>query len=264
MEKFVYVTKQDIVEGLRTAGVDKGQHIIVHASLKSFGFVVGGAEVIVEAVLDVVGPEGTVITPAQTWKNLDPDIGVHWDVPEAYHQMIREEWPAFNKDITPSIGMGRVAEAVRVWPKSFRSNHPARSFAAVGSQAEYLTENHDLRNIFGEDSPLDRLYRLGGKVLLLGVGYDKNTSIHLAETKADFPTKKFTTESSAVMVDGQRQWVSYETQDVDDEDFVQLGSDYDRDGVVEVVKIGNADVRFLDQKSFVDYCVQWLEDHRKA
>ncbi len=262
MDKFVYVTKRELVQGLKDAGLKKGDHVIVHGSLKAFGFIVGGAEVVVEAILDLIGPEGTMMAPAQTWKNLDPDIGVHWDVPKEYHPMIREEWPAFNKDVTPSIGMGRIAEAIRVWPGAFRSNHPARSFAAVGAKADYLTQDHDLSNIFGQGSPLDKLYGLGGKILLLGVGYDKNTSIHLAETRADFKGKKWTRESSAILVDGVRKWVSYETQDVDDSDFVELGNDYDRDGSVKVVQIGKADVRCLDMHNFVDYTLDWLEKHR--
>ena len=262
MVEFVYVTQRDLETGFQEAGLRRGDQVIVHASLKKLGFVVGGAETVVEAILNVIGPEGTLMAPAQTWKNLDPDIGVHWDVPKDYHQMIREEWPAYNKDITPSIGMGRVAEAIRVWPGSHRSDHPARSFAAVGAHGDEFTRDHDLHQIFGEGSPLHKLYEKGGKILLLGVGYDKNTSIHLAETRADFPGKRYTTESSAVMVHGRREWISYETQEVDDSDFVALGEDYDRDGHVQVLKIGSGEVRLIDMRAFVDYCVDWFENHR--
>ncbi len=263
MDKFVYVTKQDIVEGLHRSGLKSGDHLIAHGSLKSFGFVVGGAETVVQAILEVIGKEGTLMAPAQTWKNLDPETGVHWDVPKSQWQMIRDEWPAFDKAVTPSIGMGKIAESIRIWPESKRSNHPARSFAAVGAKAEYLTENHDLSNIFGQDSPLHRLYLIGGKILLLGVFHDKNTSIHLAETRAEFTGKRFTTESSAVEVDGERRWISYETQDVDDCDFVQLGESYEKDRKVAPVVIGNAEVRCIDQVDFVDYAVSWLEENRK-
>ena len=60
---------------------------------------------------------------------------------------------------------------------------------AWGRYAKYLTENHDLSNIFGDGSPIGKLYELDGYVLLIGVGYDKNTSLHLADVRADYPGK---------------------------------------------------------------------------
>ncbi len=81
--------------------------------------------------------------------------------------------------------------------------------AAWGKHAEYLTKDHDLSNIFGEGSPIGKLYELDGKVLLIGVGYDKNTSIHLADVLAKYPGKHNCTEHSAVMEDGKifRQYI---------------------------------------------------------
>lgn len=69
--------------------------------------------------------------------------------------------------------MGAVAEMFRQMPGSIRSDHPARSVCAWGKHAAYLTENHDLSNIFGDGSPIGKLYKLNGKVLPLGTGYGK-------------------------------------------------------------------------------------------
>ena len=95
--------------------------------------------------------------------------------------------------------MGAVAEMFRKWPGTLRSDHSARSVAANGKYAEYLTTGHDLSNIFGEGSPIGKLYELDGYVLLIGVGYDKNTSLHLADVRAEYPGKHDTTEYSAVI-----------------------------------------------------------------
>lgn len=257
------ITYKELYEQLKACGIEEGGHIFAHISLSSLGFVVGGEETVIRVLIDLVGPEGTLMMPAQTWKNLDPTVGVHWEEPEEWWDIIRENWPAYDKKVTPAVGMGVVARMFCIWPGVERSDHPARSVAAYGKYAKYLTENHELSNIFGPDSPVDKFYKIGGQILLIGVGYDKNTSIHLAETRVDFPGKKFTTEHSAVMVEGERQWVSYETQDVDDVDFLEIGQAYDKEGPVQVHKVGQADVRYFSQPPFVDWAVKWLEENRK-
>ncbi|MFC5701507.1 aminoglycoside N(3)-acetyltransferase [Cohnella faecalis] len=262
-ETRVVLTKEDLIDQFKSCGVAEGQTIFVHTSLKSLGFVVGGAETVIRALLEIVGEEGTLMMPSQTWKNLDPTTGVHWEVPVEWWPIIRENWPAYDKEVTPAIGMGTVAEMLRKWPGASRSDHPARSIAAVGKHADYLTKDHDLSVIFGKGSPVDKLYELDGHILLIGVGYDKNTSLHLAETRADFPTKRFADESSAIMIDGRRTWVTYNTQAVDDEDFVRLGEEYDAAHSILVHKVGNADVRLLRQRPLVDWSVQWMEKNRK-
>ncbi|NMO94370.1 AAC(3) family N-acetyltransferase [Paenibacillus lemnae] len=256
-------TQEDLMFDLTQAGLKEGQTVIVHISLSKLGFVVGGAETLIRAMLKIVGPEGTLMVPSQTWKNLDPAAGVHWEEPQEWWPTIRQHWPAYDKHVTPAIGMGVTAEMLRRWPGAFRSDHPARSFAAVGRHAEYLTANHDLSNIFGQDSPLDKLYQLNGHILLLGVGYDKCTSLHLVETRAHYPGKSSMQESSAMLVDGQRQWVTYETLAVDDADFRDLGAAYDQLRNVQVHRIGNAVARLLEQRDLVDWAVSWMEANRK-
>ena len=116
------VVKQDVLDALVALGVKSGQTIMVHTSLSSLGFVCGGAQIIIEALLETVGNEGTIVMPTQSWKNLDPCAGVHWDEPEAWWPIIRENWPAYHKDITPTNTMGAVAEMFRKWPGTLRSD----------------------------------------------------------------------------------------------------------------------------------------------
>ncbi len=257
------ILPEEIEKGLREAGLSAGDQVIVHTSLGSMGYVCGGAQTVIEALLKIVGEDGTVMMPTQSWKNLDPMAGVHWETAETDWPKIRQFWPAYDKDITPTNTMGAVAEMFRRWPGSIRSDHPARSFAAHGKNAEYLVENHDLCDIFGESSPIGKLYALGGKVLLIGVDYDKNTSLHLADVRADYPGKHTATESSAMLVNGERKWVSYETLYVDGEDFIDIGRAFEKAHPVKTTKIGNATVRCMDQRALVDFAVTWIEKNRK-
>lgn len=257
------VLKKDLVRCFNELGIKKGQNVMVHTSLSSLGFVCGGPQIVIEALINAVGEEGTIMMPTQSWKNLDPDIGVHWEEPKEWYQIIRDNWPAYDKRITPTNTMGQVAEMFRSWPGAMRSDHPARSVAAWGKNAEYLTKDHDLSNIFGKGSPIDRLYNLDGYVLLIGCGYDKNTSIHLADAVADYPSKHNEINSSAVMVNGERKWVSYETLAVDGEDFVQIGEDFEKTHEVKTTVVGNAVLRFMRQRDIVDYAVKWIEKNRR-
>ena len=257
------VLKEDIKVALKQVGVQSGQAIMVHTSLSSLGFVCGGAQMVIEALIESVGEEGTIMMPTQSWKNLDPEAGVHWEEPKEWWQTIRDNWPAYDKDITPTNTMGAVAEMFRKWPGTKRSDHPARSVAAWGKQAEYLTRNHDLSNIFGEDSPVGKLYALDGYVLLIGVDYDKNTSMHLADVRADYPSKHMTKESSAIMENDNRVWKTYETLYVDGEDFCDIGKAFEKECRVEKVMLGNGTLTFMKQRELVDFAVRWIEKYRR-
>ena len=256
------VLKQDVLDALSAVGMRPGQTVMVHCSLSSLGYVCGGAQPVIEALLQTVGETGTVMMPAQSWKNLDPASGVHWQEPQEWWQLIRDNWPAYDKRITPTNTMGAVAEMFRTWPGTLRSDHPARSVAANGSYAQFLTENHDLSNIFGDGSPIARLYDLDGYVLLVGVGYDKNTSLHLADVRAEYPGKHDCVEHSAIVENGRRVWKEYRTLFVDGEDFDEIGAAFERECSVRTVPLGNGMIRFMRQRELVDFAVDWIERHR--
>lgn len=258
------VVKDDIVRALKKVGVCGGQTIMVHTSLSSLGFVCGGAQTVIEALIECVDDNGTIMMPAQSWKNLDPEAGVHWEEPKQWWQIIRDNWPAYNKEITPTNTMGAVAEMFRKWPGTMRSDHPARSVAAFGKYAEYLTENHDLSNIFGDGSPVGKLYELDGYVLLIGVGYDKNTSLHLADERAEYPGRHLVTEHSAVMIDGKREWVAYRTLYVDGKDFERIGQAFELQGKTARTSLGNGSICLMRQRDIVDFAVDWIQRNRKS
>ncbi len=257
------ILPEEFEKSLLEVGLTKDDNVIVHTSLGSLGYVCGGAQTIIEVLLKIVGTGGTIMMPSQSWKNLDPSTGVHWEISESDWAKIRDFWPAYNKAITPTNTMGAVAEMFRSWPDSLRSDHPARSFVANGKHANYLIENHDLNDIFGDESPIGKLYSLNGKVLLIGVDYDKNTSLHLADVRANYESKHNVTESSAMLVNGKREWVSYETLYVDGEDFIDIGNAFEASNPVKTTKIGNATIKCMEQRTLVDFAVSWIENNRK-
>lgn len=159
--------------------------------------------------------------------------------------------------------MGVIPELFRTWPGVIRSSHPICSFAALGPNAVELTRDHDLHKEFGENSPIGRLYQLDGHVLLLGVPHGNNTSIHLAEFRATWPSKHTQPEGTAILVDGQRRWVEFDRLDLNDEDFDAIGEAYETLHNIPVHKVGQADVHFLRQRPLIDFAVEWMQTHRQ-
>lgn len=258
------VIKADVIDALKRIGVKEGDDVIVHTSLKNLGYVCGGAQVIIEALTETIGKAGTIMMPTQTWKNLDPSYGVHWEEPEEWWDLIRENWPAYDKDITPTNTMGAVSEMFRRWPEALRSDHPVRSFAAWGKKAEFLTSGHGLEDIFGNTSPVGKLYDLDGYVLMIGVGYDKNTSFHLADERAKYQGKRKENNSCAIMREGRREWITYETLYVDGEDFDEIGAAFEESYPVKSVSLGNGTLRYIRQRDLVDFAVDWIEENRNV
>lgn len=257
------ITKKSLIEDLSNLGLKTGQTILVHSSMSQIGWVSGGAQTVIEALLSILGNEGTLMMPTHSAQNTNPANWQHPPVPESWWQTLRENRPAYDPAITPTREMGAIPEMFRNYPNVKRSAHPVGSFSAIGHHTDYLLDNHtDLKEMFGDNSPIGKLYELDGHVLLLGVGHANNTSIHLAEYRAGFPTKKYIQEGCAMMVDGQRQWVDFEMFDVDDEDFVDIGDAYHSKHGKVSGKVGIADTILVSQRSIVDFAISWMEANR--
>lgn len=255
-------TVPSLVADLKALGVQEGMTLVVHSSLKSLGWVVGGEVAVILALEEALGSEGTLVMPSHSANLTDPALWKHPPVPESWWQPIRDHMPAYDPDLTPTYYMGAIAEAFRKQKGVLRSANPDASFAAWGKQAQLITDGHDLVPLFGERSPLARVYDLEGWVLLLGVGHGNNTSLHVAEGRAQIPHKTMHT-GVPMLVDGVRQWVSYSDIDWDDHDFVELGADFAREtGLQREGKIAMAEAILAPQRPLLDYAVGWLERHR--
>src|SRR5919202_418836 len=259
------LTVESLAEQFAACGLQPGQTVIVHSALSQLGWVVGGPVAVIQALLRVVGSSGTLMMPTQTWKNLDPGSGVYQDegIPEAWWPIVREHLPAYDPAITPSSGMGVIAELFRTWPGARRSWHPTRSFAALGPNAEVLTAEHPLTDVFGPASPLGKLYDLDGFILIIGLDHSSNTSLHLAEHVANYPGKRYVQESSAVLVDGVRRWITYPSPYLmQDADFATIGDAYEAAHGIGRHMVGLAEVRYMRQRPLVDWAVAWMEKYR--
>ncbi len=260
------VTRDMLIADFRSLGLCRGDVVLVHSSLSSLGWVVGESRTVIEALQNVIGETGTLVMPAHSGHLSDPELWEHPPVPESWKQIIRDEMPAFDPGVTATRGMGAIPELFRTLPGVLRSYHPTASFAASGQKAAFITENHSLETGLGDSGPLGRVHDLNGKVLLIGVRHGNNTSLHLAEHRADWPTKTNHREGSPVYRDGERAWMLYDELDFEDEDFEACGAAFEESVVpnanLSVAKVALAECRLMNQRALVNFATEWLSKNR--
>jgi aminoglycoside 3-N-acetyltransferase len=194
--------------------------------------------------------------PAHTGDNSDPSEWENPPVPSEWWEIIKEETPAFEASISPTFYMGAIPECFRCYPNVVRSNHPTVSFAAWGKNKQLITDKHSLDHGLSDSSPLGRIYELDGDVLLLGVEYENNTSMHLAEHRLPNQTPK--KEESALLQDGYRVWKAYQTISYQDDKFNEIGQGFEEEFHVQKGLVGKALSTLLKQREIVDYTYEWL------
>jgi aminoglycoside 3-N-acetyltransferase len=255
-------TSRDIAESLRGLGLGVGDTLIVHSSMSAMGYVVGGAQTVVDALLEAVGPGGTVTMPAHSGEWSEPADWVAPPVPETWWPVIRAETPAFEPRRTPTSHMGAIPNAMLLRRETLRSAHPRHSHMALGARAQEIIDAHTLDEGLGPLSPLGRLHDMNATVVLLGVGHGHNTSLHLAETLAEWPGKREVTQGSRVLVDGVSQWVTYAETNYDADDFELLGAAFDRTGGVVTGRVAGATAKVMSMRDLVEFAVEWFATNR--
>jgi aminoglycoside 3-N-acetyltransferase len=254
-------TVDSLSHDLRILGLTSGATVLVHSSLSTLGYVAGGARAVVMALVETLGPLGTLVVPTHSGELSDPRYWSHPAIPESWWPAVRNCMPAYDVDLTATRKMGAIPEMVRHWPHAQRSAHPRVSFCAVGPKAQFITADHGLENGFDEHSPLARIYDLGGEILLLGVGHQNNTSLHLAEGRAP-AMRPVITDGAPMMVNGSRQWVNYQMLDYDVNDFDQVGAAAAHAGLERSGKVGAAPSSLLSVVALVDFATKWFAQHR--
>ncbi|WP_255948011.1 aminoglycoside N(3)-acetyltransferase [Streptomyces odontomachi] len=273
-------TRASLADDLAELGVRPGGVVLVHARMGTVGPIRQrpgeytrdpAAEPLLGALQDVLGRRGTVVVPSFTEGN-STTSRVHRRRTEGMtadqRAAFRSRMPAFELDHTPSDGMGRFAETVRRAPGARRSSHPQTSFVALGSQAAKAVSCHDEKCHLGEESPLRWLYENDARILLIGVGYQVCSAFHLAEYRVPNPPRR--DYACVVVQKGRPAWITYEDVDLDDTDFADLGTDFEKNDLdrcsPRVLRglVGGAETRSLVMSAAVDFAVTWLSEKRTA
>lgn len=179
-----------MLDDLRAMGVHEGDCLIVHSSFKSLGLTDASPADVIGTLIEAVGTSGTLMMPTFTYCY----AGI-WNV------------RPYNPDTTPSRFMGILPETLRSYPGALRSASPTYSVAAFGAHAERLTKDKENAGGLGPGSSFEDAYRLGARILLIGVGNSRNSMIHYAEYASglpicDIPYREFWGRTALVERDG--------------------------------------------------------------
>lgn len=220
--------------------------------MRSLGWVEGGAETAVEALIDVLGPAGTLVMPAATPRCSDP---AQWPepAPASMVEELRESTPLFDRDSTPTT-MGAIAECFRRWPGTLRSDHPLESVCARGPAAAEIVAEHPLHYSEGSGGPWATLHRGDAFVLLIGVGFNRCTALHYAESRS--PKRRVMTVRVPVEQDGVRTWREVDNvADDNDTHFPAVGKRFAKTGKLRTAPVGDAECLFFRMRDLLD-CAQ--------
>jgi aminoglycoside 3-N-acetyltransferase len=265
------VTRSEIVRDLRTLGVRPASTLMVHTRMSAIGWVVGGADVVVMALRDVLGSDGTLMAYAGWDEN--PWHLEKW--PEAWRRAYLEELPPFDpRTAAADRDVGRIPERIRTWPGALRSSHPESNVVAIGARAEWLVDPHPWDFPHGPGSPLARLADSDGQVLMLGTPLGTITLLHHAEHLAEGPDKRFVKRSMPVPQDGRTVWRTYEDIDTSAngafpyEEVLGTGVDpfeaIAREAIAEGIgrrgRVGDAESAVFEAAPLVPFAVRWLEE----
>ncbi len=236
-------TREDIVSGLRELGIALGDVVFVHSSLGAFGFVEGGADTVIDALLEAVRPTGTLVVPTFTWGTFHDKEGVVFDVAR-----------------TP-CETGRIPEMFRQREGVVRGTHICHSVAAFGPHAEEVLG--DGVSSFGKGSAFDRLYELDSWNLLLGVSFQSCTALHSAEELVRVPYRAHRDFKGSIVIlpDGRRvpsPAIEYLRQDGSSNDFAKMEGVFARAGVLRTCQIGEARCMNARIRDIIDIAKQLL------
>jgi aminoglycoside 3-N-acetyltransferase len=246
---------------------------MVHTRMSAIGWVVGGSETVVRAMLDALGPEGTLMAYA-SWEE---------------HVYRTADWPAEHRDAyiaePPLFDLstgevdheyGRIPERVRTWPGAERSAHPEASVVAVGERARWLTRAHPQEDSYGRGSPFARLVQAGGQVLLLGAPLETITLLHHAEAIAEVPDKRTVTFRVAVVERGRAVERTFTDIDTSNGAFQYEGLGLDEDPFAAIARaalaagigvrdyVGQAESHLFPAPELTEFAVSWIEDRFAA
>jgi aminoglycoside 3-N-acetyltransferase len=230
------LSRNEAAGQLSALGVTAGGVLLVHTAFSKLAPIDGGPRGLIDALLATIGPHGTLVMPSMS----DDD-----EIP-------------FDAARTPCVeNMGIVADTFWRMPGVLRSDNP-HAFAAMGPRAAEIVAAHPLDVPHGLDSPAGRVYGMDGQVLLLGVGHDANTTVHLAENMTGM--RYLRPKHLTVLRDGRPEKLEYFELDHCCQGFSLLDDWLEAEGKQRRGRVGHGEARLMRSCDVVDAAMPRLRE----
>lgn len=264
------VTKQQVIEGLKAAGVQPGDGLLVHSALQFLGRPVGGVGIYLEALRKAVNCESGIMSYESERKGDASQFAISNSqsitgtlvVPTFNFSFARGE--AYDPQITPSVGMGQLSELIRLHPAARRTTHPLQSLAIIGKYADDLA-TRDTPSAFDPGSAFEQMVKLDFKILLLGCDIDAVSMIHYSEQRLNVPYrywKAFTGPVKAAAGWEERTYRMY-VRDMDLDPHLTLHPVRDElqaNGLWSEVTLNYGKIALIPMQPFVSMVDRFLAD----
>lgn len=255
-------SRDQLANDFRKLGIEPGETVMLHASVRAVGEVAGGPDAIHLALKDALTSEGTLMMYASGPRYFD-EIGRGTLTVEEEREIL-EKLPAFDPLTARSArDNGTLVEFFRPYPDSRVNRHVAR-FVFWGRQADRLMSIQPWDYAFGAESALERFLELDGKIVLLGSDHDAVTFLHYVEHVVDIPDKKVARYKVPVMENGQRVWRDMEEFDTSGDGVHKNWPDRFFARIVDTllaktgnqgVRVGNAPTYMLSARDLFEFAL---------
>jgi aminoglycoside 3-N-acetyltransferase len=255
------IGKKLLVTQLQDLGLKPGMAVMLHASMRAVGQVLGGPDEVHQAIMDAITPGGTLMMYISCEREFG-SLGRN-KLSSNEESLMQTDCPAF--DPTKARARrdhGILAEFFRSWPKVVCSDNPGARIAALGTKANWLVADHPLNYGYGLGSPFEKLCKDNGKILLLGSDLDQVTIFHYAEHLSPIENKRVVRFKVPLLQDGKRVWREIEEYDTSDgirkwpdRFFAYILEQFLHAHSIKAMKVGNADCYLLDAQALVDFAI---------
>ena len=241
------LSKSDLIKGFREIGIKDSTKLLVHSSLSSFGYVEGDTDTIIDALIESVSPNGTVLVPTLTGSA----------------ELSSDNPPIFDVLNTP-CWTGKIPETFRKRKNARRSYHPTHSVSGIGADVDILIKNHhEDTTPCGIKSPYYKLGEVGGYILLIGVGFDVSTTFHTVEELAevDYHLQKEMTNCTVIKEDGTKMTVRNYLHSYlgPERNFPIMEEIFKEKEIMRYTQIGKALIRMFPTKESIEITLDYLK-----
>lgn len=254
-------TRESLISQLRKIGLNSGDLIMLHASMRAIGHVIGGPDQVHQAIMETISNNGTLMMYIACEKEYEA-IG-RGKLSSEEENFLLEHCPPFDPNTARARrDHGILAEFFRSWPGVKCSNHVGARVATLGKKCDFINANHPLNFGYGPGSPFEKIYQHNGKILLLGPDLDAITILHYAEHISPIENKRIEQYKVPLLKNGIRVWIDIKEYDTSegiclwpDRFFEKILQRYFNEHSTQPKKIGNADSYLIDAKSLVDFSI---------